>query len=337
MAKGKVLELLCTDKFSGAENVAISIIENLSNDYDFVYVSKDGQIKTILEEKGIKHNLPENINLKTVKKIIAEEKPDIIHAHDYTASTYAALSGFKGKIISHIHSDAPFAKKWNKYMIAFSLAIKNIDTFIFVSSDIPKNVIYKNKIKNKTEVVLNTVDERMVKNLANKRIEDKFDIAYFGRLEKEKNPLEFIEIINTISKTRPNTRAVVIGNGSLEKMCKDRANDLDIKDNIVFKGFLKNPFPYINASTCVIMPSKYEGLSIAAVECLILRKPVFNNGVSGFNDIYDGNNKYLCKDAKEYAEKISAYLDNPNKPNVNLNKFTDIEKYYRKIKEIYES
>ena len=329
----KVLHLLASGEFSGAEHVAVSIIESLSDDFDFVYASKDGEIHKVLDERKIKHHLVKEVNLKTVKRIIEEEKPDIIHAHDYFASTYAALSGFRGKIISHQHSDITLAKKWNKYMLIFAFALRRINKIIFVSSDIPKNVIYKNRIKGKAEIIPNIVDEERVLKLSKEKNNERYDIVYLGRLSEEKNPLAFIEIVKKISEKRPATSAVMLGDGCLRDQCESEIKNNNL--NITMKGFVDNPFPIIKNSICSAMPSKYEGLSLGAVQCLILGKPVFNSGVSGFNDIYSGKNIYLCKDVDEYAEKISEYLENPVKPKVNLKKFTNKKAYFEKIKSLY--
>ena len=51
----KVLHLLNTGTFSGAENVVCQIINMCKNDnIDFVYCSRDGQIRTALDERKIR-------------------------------------------------------------------------------------------------------------------------------------------------------------------------------------------------------------------------------------------------------------------------------------------
>ena len=108
----KVLHLLSTDRFSGAENVVCTIIDNMKQDFDFAYCSRKGTIEISLKKRKIKYYGLENFNKKSLKKIINDYKPDIIHAHDYRASLLASIT-FNGKIISHLHINADFAKKWN--------------------------------------------------------------------------------------------------------------------------------------------------------------------------------------------------------------------------------
>ena len=53
--KKKILHWLSSNRYSGAENVAISIIRHLSNEYEFAYMSPAGPIERILLENGIKY------------------------------------------------------------------------------------------------------------------------------------------------------------------------------------------------------------------------------------------------------------------------------------------
>ena len=339
----KVLHLLVSDKFSGAENVAISIIDDLKNDYDFLYVSKKGEIEKILNEKNIPHKLLEKVSLSSVKKIIKEYNPDVIHAHDYIASTLAATSGFKGKIISHLHNDYPFAKKWNAYTLVYSKVSKKFDKIIVVSNAILNNAVFKDKIKAKTIVLNNIVDKERIEKLAKEDNKlGEYDVVFIGRLTDQKNPLAFIKIIKKLTDKKPEIKAVMMGDGELRKACEEKIKELNLENNLTLTGFVENPFPTIKASKCVIMPSKYEGLGLTAVESLILEKPVFfyydYYMQSGMRDIYGNKkNEFTCKDDNELIENIIGIIENPKNLHIDLKKFTDEKAYNNTIKELYES
>ena len=51
--KKKVLHFLYSNTYSGAENVACTIIENIKDDYDVVYCCPLGPIEKLLKEKGL--------------------------------------------------------------------------------------------------------------------------------------------------------------------------------------------------------------------------------------------------------------------------------------------
>ena len=50
----KVLHLLASNKYSGAENVVCQIIKMFNNSVEMVYCSVDGPIAQTLKDKGIK-------------------------------------------------------------------------------------------------------------------------------------------------------------------------------------------------------------------------------------------------------------------------------------------
>src|SRR5574344_1972542 len=113
MGNLRVLHLLSSNKYSGAENVVCTIIKAFENEIDMCYCSPDGPISDILKDKNIYYIPLEKFNRKSLKKVIKEYNPDIIHAHDYRASLLVTMSGVKVKIISHLHIYAPIAKNYN--------------------------------------------------------------------------------------------------------------------------------------------------------------------------------------------------------------------------------
>ena len=102
--KIRVLHLLSSSRFSGAENVVFQIINLFDDDaFDMVYSSKDGQIREACEKEKIKFYPLSKVNIKEVSKVIEKFQPDIIHAHDVKASIIASFFSKKAKIISHMH------------------------------------------------------------------------------------------------------------------------------------------------------------------------------------------------------------------------------------------
>lgn len=55
MGKLKVMHVLCMSSYSGAENVAITMINSLKDKVDSIYVSPDGSIREVVEQNGIRH------------------------------------------------------------------------------------------------------------------------------------------------------------------------------------------------------------------------------------------------------------------------------------------
>ena len=98
----KVLHVLSSNQFSGAENVVCQIIGMFNTEIEMAYCSPNGPIEATLSHAHIKYFPLEKFNKKLLKKIIELYKPDVIHAHDLKASIICSRF-YKGlKIVSTI-------------------------------------------------------------------------------------------------------------------------------------------------------------------------------------------------------------------------------------------
>ena len=112
--KKRIMHILNSSSFSGAENVVITLVEGFrkfNNDTEFIYVSPEGSISEVLKERNICYEPVRSLSASEVRRVIKEVKPDIIHAHDFTASVIAALCCRKIPVISHIHCNPPWIKR----------------------------------------------------------------------------------------------------------------------------------------------------------------------------------------------------------------------------------
>ena len=334
----RVLHILASNSFSGAENVACTVINELSNSYDMAYCSPNGSIKEILETNNIKFFPIKTISIKEIKKVIDEYNPSIIHAHDIKASIFATFFAKRCKIISHIHKNDPYMKKISIKSFLFYIFSYRIQKIIGVSDAVFDAFIFNKKIKNKEIVLHNFVDKNEIIKKSNEfKIEKEYDAFFFGRLSAEKNPLDFIEIIHRINNKDIN--CVMIGDGPLYNECLKKINSYNLQNNIEIVGFQKNPFPYVKASKFGMITSLYEGFGLTAIESMILGKPVFHNGVGGLKDIFN-NKLFLCSDINDYVKKYWEFINSEKqKINFNLiiNKYTDKEKWVGKVSNIYNS
>lgn len=331
--KKRVLHILASNIFSGAENIACTIIKNLNNDYDMAYCSPKGSVEIALKERNILYYGIDKLSFKNIKKVVDDFKPDIIHAHDFKATYYACFFSNKCKIISHIHKNDPQMKSISIKSIMYLFCSKKINTIFGVSDSIIDEYVYKNKIKDKFVTLYNYIDRENVIHSSNEyMVDNKYDLFYFGRLNEEKNPFEFIEIVNRLGNSK--VRCVMIGDGILKKDCEQLIKKYNLEDNIDMVGFKSNPFPYIKNSKIGIMPSKYEGFGITAVESIILGKPVLNSGVGGLKNIFKSNPEYICDNIDDYIKKIKN-IDKYIKKSVNTDNYTDLSKWEKIIEKAY--
>ena len=94
----KVMHVLNSRIYSGAEKVVCQIIKSFRDDagMEMVYCSPESDIvRQMLSEQDVTYLPMETMSAKELRRVIAEQKPDLIHAHDMRASFFPSLMLFE--------------------------------------------------------------------------------------------------------------------------------------------------------------------------------------------------------------------------------------------------
>lgn len=334
--KSRILHLLSSSSYSGAENVACTLINTMKNDYDFIYCSPNGEIETILQKKDIVYEPLKKLNIKELKKIIMKVNPDVIHAHDFKASVIAGTLNRYAKIISHIHKNDPKMKRITYKSIIFGLFIRRFKLIVGVSNSIYDEFCFSNLLNGKFVTLSNYINKDEIINKSKiYDVRKDYDLLFFGRLSEEKNPIEFINIVKGINNSK--IKCLMIGDGDLKEECKKIIKNYNLDNNIEMLGFLENPFPYLPKCKICIMPSKFEGFGLAAIEASVFNIPVFNSGVGGLKNIFEDDKYLICENTEDYVKKITEILKKGYKTNDKIiKKYCDPISYQKSIKSIYD-
>lgn len=309
----RILHLLNSDRFSGAENVACKIIEMFKEDtsVEMAYCSPDGQIRDILAERNINFYPVSKLTISEIKRVLKLYNPDIIHSHDYTASVLVSLSGTNKIVISHLHNNSPWLQKKGLKSFAFMFGCMRSAKILTVSESIMKEYVFAKKYLKKVDIVGNPFDAFEVRIKAEEiSINKHYDIVFLGRLTPQKNPFLFLKIIQAVSIKIPDVSVAIIGDGELKNDVLSAISEMKLTSNIEFVGFQKNPFPFLKNSKLMCMPSKWEGFGLAAAEALSLGLPVVCSGVGGLPGIVNDSCGKICSLKDQYVDEIICLLQN---------------------------
>ena len=149
MKKKVIVHVVNSVIYSGLEKVACKIINNFQNEYELIYVTKDGIIVNHLQKLGIKYFIIKKMSIKEIKRMINELDPDIIHAHDFRASVITSLASKNIPVISHLHNNCPWLKKIHPYSIIYFLCSFKFKKIITVSNSIEREYIFRKFIHKK--------------------------------------------------------------------------------------------------------------------------------------------------------------------------------------------
>jgi glycosyltransferase involved in cell wall biosynthesis len=112
-------------------------------------------------------------------------------------------------------------------------------------------------------------------------------------------------------------KALIIGSGKLEIRLKSLAQEIGVRDKILFLGYIsqRDLPPYLKISDIFIRPSRSEGLGSAFLEAMASGLPVIGTKVGGIPDfLKDGENGLFCEvnNPSDLANKISLLLSDDN-------------------------
>jgi glycosyltransferase involved in cell wall biosynthesis len=301
-------------------------------------------------------------SFKTVSRILANEKPDIVHTHNFKGLSPSVFSAIDSGNYHHIHTVHDYnllnahSNLWrNKaiirdynpidtlYLKYMKLISKKTHVVIFPSTFAMQ--YHKDKgffTNNITKVIHNGISIGKV-SLAQKKFNGKIRLLYVGNLTYYKG----VQVLLTAFKQCKNSNIAldVVGVGEESTRLKSLAN---ADSRITFHGRASHELLeelYIKANFLVFPSLWYEVLPVVIQESLSYGTPVIASSIGGSLDlVINGYNGYLFEPGDVSALiKIFTQLANDTDILKQLStnslafvrKF-DMEKHVQSIIELYE-
>jgi glycosyltransferase involved in cell wall biosynthesis len=188
-----------------------------------------------------------------------------------------------------------------------------LDGIYFVSDDSRKEFIEIFGVFPKMEVIYNIIDSEMVSSKAEAEVEfdhSKFSFIAVGSLFPVKGFDRLIRAAKILRDKGYDFKVDILGRGSEEENLNKLVNELGIADNIVFHGFVSNPYPYMKAGEVFVMSSVSEALPTVLCEAMILGRPVVVTNCSGCRELVDMGKYGLMaeQDDEDLAAKMEIFL-----------------------------
>ncbi len=317
---------------SGVFNFLVDLINGIDKEFEITIAY--GKRKETLENfqnyfsNRVKFinikNFTRNINpkkdikaLKEIRKVIKEEKPDIVHLHSSKAGILGrlAVNGNKIKMFYNPHGfsflkqDDSTLKRKIYWMIEKMAAIYNKNCVIIGCSN---GEYLEAKKLNKNAICINNginIDklEKETLNFKKKDLDYKnIKICTVGRIGYQKNP----QMFNKIAKRFPDIQFTWIGEGEL--------SDELTSTNIIITGWKtrEEVLKILNEQDIFILTSLWEGLPLSLLEAMYLKKICIVSDVIGNRDVIkDGMNGFIAKNLNVYIEKINKIRQATDKEN----------------------
>lgn len=349
--KIKILYIISSTGFSGAEKLLLDLISKLDKDkFDITTVCILNNKK--LEDKFLESGYDIKFIIKgknllgfvnKLSKFIKDNEFDIVHTHLFGADVFGGIAAKRAgvkKIISTEHN-INISEGKIKHFVKGVILRKYFTNVIAISSSVYEYIKEKYGVKPERIVkISNGVDLSKIywTNILEGNV---IKIGSIGRLTKQKG---YDVLIKALPYLNFNFNVVVAGDGEEKNNLINLSNKLKVGDKIDFLGFIDNINSLLTNVDIFVIPSLWEGFGLVAVEALASGKLVIASNIHGLADIIeDGKNGILFNsgDYIDLANKLN-YLAKSSRRckeiadvGYNSSKNFDIDKMVNLYQEVY--
>ena len=299
-----------------------------------VATGDDKEVKDYCDKKynvGIKRNPLKIGNIKSIRKlrkVIDDEKFDIIHCHTPMGAVVARLAARKARkkygtrVIYtahgfHFFKGAPL-KNWLLFYPIEKWLAKYTDTLITINNEdyelakrkfgkrckdiryVPGVGIDVNRFKIKfSEVEKSDLRE----SLGLKK--DDFILACVARLDRNKNQGFLINVMQELVKEKDNIHLLLAGKDEINGYYQNLVKEKNLDKNVHFLGSRNDVPEILSITNIVLSASKREGLPVNVMEAFASEVPVVALKCRGMEDlVVNGENGFIVEN---YNENIKSF------------------------------
>ena len=340
----RVLHIIKNFNLGGAETNLLNLIRATDGHCFEVHVgySKGGEIEDRFLHAGAKlfkyasedHKIKSLATCSIVARLVAyirQHGLQIIHTHNFNAHVWglmaAKLTGVK--LIEHVHDfryvesedykrrhgnvaqyrTIQYFKGWSDIVVV--LTKQNKDFLVrrrYYTTDRVREI--RNGIPFELSGTYSAEETRRRFGLDEKALV----VLTSARISAEKNIGLILDIAPEVTRQVPNVQFVIAGDGPLKNELEQRARTEGLT-NVRFIGFCADMHEWLNAADVFLLPSFLELHSIAILEALSRRLPVFISRDVGCNsEIFRDDHDGVLRDPfspKEWEEALVELLRDP--------------------------
>ncbi len=317
MKRIKVLHLISSVSFLGAEQVIAELCRNNDTDKFIVYL---GIISLTENVQVIFHNKINNDKIKIItfhckrildfsavseiRKFVHNQQVDILHTHGYKADFYGVLVKLtkdKPLLFATVHNWMIGTLREKIYKLIDKFILKSYCKIIVVSKVLEDELICSGFNKQQICYIPNGVDvdacrSSMCRDTARSMLSldsDAFIIGCVASLTYEKAHEYLIEAVFSLVKEFPKLKVVLIGDGDRRTFLEKIAIEFNVSEYIFFTGYRSDIRKLYSAFDLFVLVSRTEGLPMALLEAMASGIPVIASAVGAIPDLIGNNERGL--------------------------------------------
>jgi len=258
---------------------------------------------------------------RELKKLYKSIQPDIIFHYTIKPNIYGTYAAYKGRfknIAVVTGLGFTFINKGIVPAIAkqlYKVFLAKATMIWFLNQDDKNLFIRENIVPEKKVQVLNGegIDCDVFAPMQGTRPSSQIEFLFIGRILIDKGIREYYQAASILKSTYPNIQCSVLGYLNAENPMAVKTSDFEqwvSEGTIHYYGSSENVSSFISNSSCIVLPSYREGLSMVLLEGASMAKPLIASDIAGCKEVIDeGVNGYLVKpmDGQDLADKMKLF------------------------------
>lgn len=255
--------------------------------------------------------------IRTYKKILKSERPDVVLTYTSKPSIYGGYVCGRMKI-PYIVNNAGLMETtgiFDKFMkLLYKIGWSKASCMMYQNKgerDIV-NGLLKNKVHFR-DLPGSGVNLNQFSFCEYPKSDEIITFNYVARIVKIKGIDELLECAKRVKSKYPNVRFVLYGDYD-DDAYRQKVAVLEEKGIIEYGGVQMDMKPYIEAAHAVIHPSYYEGMTNVVLEHSAMGRPCIGSDIPGVREgIEDGKTGYLfkVKDVDSLVEAVEKFINLP--------------------------
>lgn len=321
-------------------------INNFHREYIDSFKNEGNEVLVLASGEGADINIPfkkRAFSLKNallslkIRKIIKQERPDVIYLHTTLCAFWVrmALKGMKKRplVVNTVHGylfGSGYGKLHNKiYLLCEKILKKQTDSIVVMNGE-------DEKIAKENSLCLGTVYKinGMGINFLKKEIPKATPafpprkLIYVGEISKRKNQIMLVRALEYL----PECHLTLVGDGGEREKIEKYARTHNLSDRLTVTGFTKDVGEYMKEADLYVSASTTEGLPFNILEALKSELPIVASHVKGQSDLLPSECLYEMNDIDTFVSLV----ENAKPMSVDISKY-EIQNVLNENMEIYKS
>lgn len=322
----RVLETIRQGQIGGGESHLLDLVDNLDkSEFEPIVLSfTDGPMIDRFRQMGIPaHVIPTTkpfnfTKWRAVQTFIQQQRVQLVHAHGTRAASnvFWAAGNLSLPLIYTVHGwsfhddQAPVIKKIR--ILGEQLLTRKSDVTISVSSS--NQQTGQQNFPDFESLVINNGINTDRFNPANYFPDLRAELGisptavllvFVARFTHQKQPLALLDAFAEVAKQRTDVHLLMVGDGEQKEEAVAKLNTLNCKNQVTLLPFRSDVPTVLATADIYVLPSLWEGLSIALLEAMSMGKAIIATKTDGTVELLTDQKNGLLVDTGNLKAKLA--------------------------------